>query len=310
MTTESTAANHREPQVAIVPLDQVALEDMGLAAAHIDDWLRAISDDMITLERLQHFAGCVPVIGNIMALVDTLSDIVTLSESVEVDPLVWVSLGINLIGVIPAPPNMAAARMTLRPMLALARQHGKKTLGDALIAVAVGHLNASIVGTIDNFLDQTEGMLPTLLEDCGTFCEGMLNDLASGLDAMVNGTFDAQGELDSAELELSTWWHDPESTAANFLSAVASSYKAGAKGLANAVAKQFVPDKAKALVAPYIGTLRDMGPRVRQQLKKLADPNDPNSLESLRMAMADAADEWWVHNNSVVATSNPRRSVP
>lgn len=305
MTTESTAANHREPQVAIVPLDQVALEDMGLAAAHIDDWLRAISDDMITLERLQHFAGCVPVIGNIMALVDTLSDIVTLSESVEVDPLVWVSLGINLIGVIPAPPNMAAARMTLRPMLALARQHGKKTLGDALIAVAVGHLNASIVGTIDNFLDQTEGMLPTLLEDCGTFCEGMLNDLASGLDAMVNGTFDAQGELDSAELELSTWWHDPESTAANFLSAVASSYKAGAKGLANAVAKQFVPDKAKALVAPYIRTLRDMGPRVRQQLKKLADPNDPNSLESLRMAMADAADEWWVHNNSVAGNVKP-----
>ncbi|MBV6290511.1 RHS repeat protein, partial [Pseudomonas sp. MAFF 301350] len=208
-------------------------------------WLRDISDDMITLERLQNFAGCVPVIGNIMALVDALSDIITLSESAEVDSLVWVSLGINLIGVIPAPPNMAAARMTLRPMLALARQHGKKTLGDALIAVAVGHLNASIVGTIDDFLDQTEGKLTELLEACGTFCEDMLNDLANGLEAMVNGTLDAQGELDNAELELSKWWHDPESTTSNFLSALASTYKAGTKGLANTLAKQFVPDKAK-----------------------------------------------------------------
>ncbi len=83
MTTESTAANHREPQVAIVPLDQVALEDMGLAAAHIDDWLRAISDDMITLERLQHFAENYPLVRLKVdkALLSGLTPIICLGET-------------------------------------------------------------------------------------------------------------------------------------------------------------------------------------------------------------------------------------
>jgi hypothetical protein len=56
-----------------------------------------------------------------MALIDVLNDIAILSRSEKRDPLDWVSLGIDLIGVIPA-PRMAAARMSLRPMLYLVRQ--------------------------------------------------------------------------------------------------------------------------------------------------------------------------------------------
>jgi len=44
-------------------------------------------------------------------------DIVTLTKSKQRELLDWVSLGINLIGVLPAPPTMAAARMSLRPTL-------------------------------------------------------------------------------------------------------------------------------------------------------------------------------------------------
>ncbi|MDT8927072.1 hypothetical protein RBE51_30235, partial [Pseudomonas taiwanensis] len=60
----------------------------------------------------------------------------------------WVSLGINLIGVLPAPPTMAAARMSLRPTLFLVRQELRNSaqmlLGDSLITVLMGHLNATI----------------------------------------------------------------------------------------------------------------------------------------------------------------------
>ena len=112
----------REPQVAVVPLDQIQVEDVGLGAANVDAWLQEISGGVVTLERIKTVAGGLPVVGNIMALVDALSDIVRLATGEKRDPLDWVSLGINLIGMIPIPPGMAAARMTLRPMLFLVRQ--------------------------------------------------------------------------------------------------------------------------------------------------------------------------------------------
>ena len=146
----------REPQVAIVPLDQIQVEDVGLGAANVDAWLQDISGGVVTLERIKTVAGGLPVVGNIMALVDALNDIVRLATSDKRDPLDWVSLGINLIGMVPIPPGMAAARMSLRPMLFLVRQEmrqaGKMVLGDALIEILIGHLNATIVGTLDDFV--------------------------------------------------------------------------------------------------------------------------------------------------------------
>jgi hypothetical protein len=103
-----------------------------------------------------------------MALIDVLNDIAVLSRSEKRDPLDWVSLGIDLIGVIPVPANMAAARMSLRPTLYLVRQEmkvaGKALLGDALINVIAGHLNATIVGEIDHFVKTAQSSLPDLLD--------------------------------------------------------------------------------------------------------------------------------------------------
>ncbi|MGC3934341.1 hypothetical protein, partial [Pseudomonas atacamensis] len=96
--------------IAVVPLNLIMVEDVGRNAAQFDAWLREISGDLVTLERIKTVAGALPVVGNIMALVDALNDVVTLSNSPRRDPLNWVSLGINLIGVLPMPPNMAAAR--------------------------------------------------------------------------------------------------------------------------------------------------------------------------------------------------------
>ncbi|MCS5514824.1 hypothetical protein NWF32_02105 [Pseudomonas qingdaonensis] len=92
---------------------------------------------------------------------------VTLVKSKQREVLDWVSLGINLIGVLPAPPTMAAARMSLRPTLFLVRQElrnsAKMLLGDSLIQVLIGHLNATIAGTIDDFVTQAKPRLAEIL---------------------------------------------------------------------------------------------------------------------------------------------------
>ncbi|TMU70104.1 hypothetical protein FGA82_28625, partial [Pseudomonas fluorescens] len=113
MTTE-TAVAKREPQAAIVPLNAIDVQDVASSAAAFDAWLQSATDGVVTLDRIKNYAGFLPVVGNIMALVDALSDIVTLSDAKQRDLLTWASLGINLIGVLPLPPSMAAARMTLR----------------------------------------------------------------------------------------------------------------------------------------------------------------------------------------------------
>ena len=143
--TEPTQATskpvERAPEVAVAPLNTIAKEDIGAGAAAFDKWLRKISDGYITLERLSTVAGSLPVIGNIMALIDTIMDMVVVIQNTinkkETDFLHWVSLAINLIGVIPI-PAMSAARMSLRPALHLARQKlalGVKDLGTALVEV-------------------------------------------------------------------------------------------------------------------------------------------------------------------------------
>ena len=93
----------RAQEVAVGPLNTIDQQDAGAAA--FDKRLRKISYDYVTLERLGIVAGSTPVIGNIMTLSDAIMDVVQVTQKTtakkEVDFLLWVSLGINLIGVVP-----------------------------------------------------------------------------------------------------------------------------------------------------------------------------------------------------------------
>jgi hypothetical protein len=109
-----------------------------------------------------------------------------------------VSLGINMVGVIPVPPTMAAARMSLRPMLFMIRQEGKQILGDALIEIIAGHLNADIVASLDDFVDQAEGKLKEALAAAGSKVEEILTEICKGLDALVDGKLGSKDDLDDA----------------------------------------------------------------------------------------------------------------
>lgn len=188
----SSKTVERDPEVAVAPLNTIDQQDIGAAAAAFDKWLRKISHDYVTLERLATVAGSLPVIGNIMALIDAVMDVVGVIQKLiakkEIDFLEWVSLGINLIGVVPVPPAMSAARMSLRPALHLVRQklkQGVKDLGAALIEVLIAHLNATLAGEIDTFIDSAMGKLTGILHDCADIADGIADDLIKILNRCI-----------------------------------------------------------------------------------------------------------------------------
>ena len=293
-------AKQREPQVAVAPLNTIAVEDVGRGAAKVDAWLQSTSGGVVTLDRIKNVAGALPVVGNIMALVDALGDIITLAESEEPDLLDWVSLGINLIGVLPLPPTMAAARMTLRPTLFLVRQElrnsSKLLLGDALIEVLVGHLNATIVGTLDDFIAQAQPKLVAVLDDAGQLGEQVITELAKGLEAVVNGQLDAKGDLSAAGSQLSLagdqLLHDPKAAIGNIFDASLSAYKAVGKGMANTAAKSLLPEEAKQRVQTKTAELTALCPELRNQISRLSDPRAVHSIGWLLQMLAGAVAIW------------------
>ncbi|PKA73054.1 RHS repeat-associated protein [Pseudomonas baetica] len=300
MTTPTSAEKKREAQVAVVPLNTIDIKDVGRGAAKFDAWLQSISGGVVTLERVKNVAGALPVVGNIMALVDALGDIVTLAKSKQRQILDWVSLGINLIGVLPAPPTMASARMTLRPTLGLVRQElrnsAKMLLGDSLIEVLIGHLNANIVGTIDNFVEQAKPKLASILDDAGELGQKAVNEIAKGLETVVNGKLDAKGDLSAAGSKMSAaggqLLHNPKAAIGNIFGAAFSAYKAAGKGVANSAAQHLLPDRAKALVLSNTSMLRTLGVELRTQLKKLGDPSVQHSIGWLLQMLAGAVVTW------------------
>ncbi|WP_246376174.1 hypothetical protein [Pseudomonas crudilactis] len=303
MTTE-VAAVKREPQVAIVPLNAIDVQDVASSAATFDAWLQSASGGVVTLDRIKNVAGALPVVGNIMALVDALGDIVTLSNAQKRDLLAWASLGINLIGVLPLPPAMAAARMTLRPTLFLVRQEMKASsrmlLSTSVIEVLVGHLNESIIGTLDDFVEQAKGKLPGILADAGKLGEDVINEIAKGLDTVANGKLDAKGDAQAAGQQISAagdqLLNDPLAAIGNIFGAASSAYKAAGKGLANSAADHLLPDEIKQRVASETAKLRAMGPELRTQLSKLDDESVQNSIGWLLLILSSAVTLWRKRN--------------
>ena len=259
---------------------------------------------MVTLDRIKNVAGALPVVGNIMALVDALGDIVTLSNAQKRDLLAWASLGINLIGVLPLPPAMAAARMTLRPTLFLVRQEmrasSKMLISSSVIEILIGHLNESIIGTLDDFVEQAKGKLPGILADAGKLGEDVINEIAKGLDTVANGKLDAKGDLKAASAQASAavdqFKNDPLASFGNIFAAASSAYKAAGKGLANSAADHLLPDEVKKRVATETAKLRAMGPELRTQLSKLDDESVQNSIGWLLLILSSAVTLWRKRN--------------
>ena len=304
MSTEVTALPPSEPQVAVVPLNLIGVEDVGSGAARFDAWLTEISGGWVNLENIKNVAGSLPVVGNIMALVDALGDIVSLAEGESEDVLLWASLGINLIGVIPAPPGMAAARMSLRPTLFLVRQemrnNRKGMLGDALVEVVVGHLGATLVGEIDHFVTEALGKLDEVLDTTAKLGVGMLNEIADGLENVVNGKLDAGGDLKKAghltSEAVDQLLHDPKASISNIFVAASQAYKAAGKGMVNQASTLLLPKEVKPVIARKAQALRALGPVLVTRLAEMKDKNRKHSIAALLEVLHKAVAQWNLRN--------------
>ncbi|MCA1248431.1 DUF6531 domain-containing protein, partial [Massilia sp. MS-15] len=285
----------RAPEVAVAPLNTIDQQDINAGAAAFDKWLRKISNDYVTLERLSTVAGSLPVIGNIMALIDAIMDIVeiiqkSLNKSAkEIDFLQWVSLGINLIGVIPVPPAMGAARMSLRPALHLVRQKlalGVKDLGSALVEVLIVHLNATLAGEIETFVDSAMGKLAGILDECANTADGIADDLIKILNRCIGR--EPLFEV-AAMAEVEDRLHDPKVTSSwrRMLGALGQQYKRAAN-YAVAVAASHLPESAIAGVTGIIKHLTAFKPALRNKLAALADAQKPMSIQWILMRLRDA----------------------
>ncbi|WEJ21579.1 RHS domain-containing protein [Pseudomonas sp. SD17-1] len=305
--SDNTPAKQRPPQAAVVPLDQIGIEDVSSGAAVFDAWLRDISGGYVNLERLKEVAEVLPVIGNIIALVDAVGDVVNLASSDKPDPLDWVSLGINLIGVIPTPPTMAAARKSLRPMLVLARQEGKQMLGDSLIEIIVGHLNATLLGEIDAFLADAEGQLEAILKECADVGEKLVNNTANAIDAVITGKLDSAENLEaagrSAIAAKNALRSDPSVVFENAFAALSDAYAAMGKGAANMIMRNAVPEGVQHEVLARTRALRSLAPQMRTQLMSMTSAANPQSIESMRLILHNSSVLWHKRNPKALGST-------
>ncbi|MET3493391.1 RHS repeat-associated core domain-containing protein [Variovorax boronicumulans] len=273
----------REPQTAVAPLNTIVGDDIAAASKAVDNWLRSFSGGYVTLERLTMVLGSIPIVGNIMALVDVFLDIINIVEKKAKDGiesfLLWVSLGINLIGLIPLPPTMAAARMSLRPTLHLVKQELKtavSNLGEAIVVALVGHLNATIVGELDKFIDGAIAKLDEMLKNCAKLADSVVDNLVDVLRRVL-GQKDlfTVGKAPTPESKV----HDPktQSTWSRMWGSAVRYTKQSANYVAKAAASQ-LPASVAAQVNGVISRLLDFKGNLRRQLVRLADKEAQASI--------------------------------
>ncbi|WP_080419960.1 RHS repeat-associated core domain-containing protein [Burkholderia ubonensis] len=270
-----------EKEQAVTWLSDISPKDVAQGGNRFDAWLRKISGNHVTFEDVKTFAGAVPIVGNIMAAVDALGDIAAIVQKRGGQVLDYMSLAINLIGIIPLPPTLAPFRMSARPLLALVRNQlliTRSNLGAAIISVLVTHINATCATEIEDFLNKLKAGLVELLDGCASKAEELMVAIATGMDKALHGQlFDNSGNLKRAEQLAKKMgdnrpWYST-SRVGDGIAFAWEGYKALGKTVGNKVtgaAAKLAPD---AWLEPFRGTvafLRTEAPKVAKSIRSLA----------------------------------------
>ncbi|MEN8643074.1 RHS repeat protein, partial [Pseudomonas sichuanensis] len=246
-------------------------------------------------------AGNVPVAGNSIALIEALGAIATLARSKVPDPLDCATFALNLIALVTSPASEAPARMSLRPMLLFVRQEGKQVLDDAAVELLAGHLNADIVGSLDNFVSQATGKLKGVLAEAATLGERIILDIASGLATLAEGAGSRHARPASATS--SALIHNPLATLDNYLAGAFSAYKNAGKGMTSANISPTLSTAAKAELLAHSAHLRTLAPLIHGMILKLGDASSSGSIEALSQILASSVKQWRQRNPQQVAAN-------
>ena len=288
-------------QKAVTPLNKMSFKDVKASVAKIDKWLLAHTDNYVSLSTLKNVASAVPVVGNIFAIVDVAYDVVDISKKPSPDFFDWVNLGLDLVGVVPIPPNMAAMRMSMRPGLNLVLQNVKQgiknEISDTIIVILTDHLNEQLAGELDKFAEKAQPLLKDMLQKCGNKVTEINNSFTTGFTKILSGqVFSSVGNIKQAQKSMSkvnadAMVRNPRKTLSNMWDATVNVAKAGAKEYLNTGAKvvsAVVPASAKKPILVVIGDIRKFGQKAPQYLMVLADPAKAMSIAWLLTLLVKA----------------------
>ena len=278
-------------------LTDVHPDDVRASGEGFNAWLIDVTHGYVNVERLATVASAIPILNNLMALADVLSDIVSIIRKRGGDLLDYLGLAINLIGVIPFPPVLAPMRLAARPMLALIRNElmiHKRDIAAAVVSIVVTHVQASCATEIENFLTTLQGVVNELIDTCAKKAQEILTSLADGIDALLAGKlFDpAKNEKQAAEyrqLMKKSGWFSKDKVAGAWGYLSESTAALGKRGANSAGGKlsEAIPAKLVAPIREIATSLRTLAPVVFNKINELKG-SDEGKLMWLLVKLADA----------------------
>ncbi|AYO52823.1 RHS repeat-associated core domain-containing protein [Acinetobacter wuhouensis] len=293
-------------QVAVTPLNKLYAADVKSGMNKINSWLKTNTKGYVDLNTIKSVAGSLPVIGNAVALVDAVYDVIDISKKPSPGFGDWLNLGLDVIGIIPVPPTMATMRMSLRPTLNLVRQKGGGVISDAILVILSDHLNERIAGELDQFAAKAQPLVKQMMQSCGTKITTISNDFANGIQNVLNGkVFSSAGNIKQAQKQLgkvtlNNLQRDTTKTIGNAVDGLVNYWKASVKEQANTVAKvasSVVPASAKQPIQNVINLIRAFGKKAPQYLMSLADPAKAMSIAWLLNALIKAVAKFKLKGN-------------
>ncbi|WP_228140723.1 RHS repeat-associated core domain-containing protein [Acinetobacter sp. TGL-Y2] len=297
-------------QVAVTPLNKLYAADVKSGMNKINSWLKKNTNNYVDLNTIKSVAGSLPVIGNAIALVDAVYDVIDISKKPSPSFFDWLNLGLDVIGIIPAPPTMATMRMSIRPTLNLVRQQAKGVISDTILVILSDHLNERIAGELDQFAAKAQPLVTGMMQNCGTKITAISNDFANGIQKILSGkVFSSTGNVKQAQKQLSkvsisNLQRNTQATIGNAVDGVVNLWKAGVKENINTVAKGIsfaVPASAKQPIQTVINLIRAFGKKAPQYLMSLADPKKAMSIAWLLNVLLQAALKFKAKNKKTAA---------
>ena len=282
-------------------------KDARAGANKFDSWLRQISDGYITLDRLAMAAGTIPVIGNAMAVVDTMLAIKEMVNKKDTNTLDWMNLAINVIGIIPGAGN--AARTTLRPILHLVRDQAlrhKGLLTEPVVTAIVNHFVEGHKGDIDGYIKTIQGQMDSMLKEVSRHAQRTLSSSADALLKIASGkVFDTRmlhQKSKEAFNKATVWTLEGEN-----LYVVSLRYKteAEAKDLANSAVVKLVPGPIKTKLTTIAAQLNGYSQKVDARIMGLA-----GDLLKLLSLLLEALKRRKNHGRPAAVTGKAQKTNP
>ena len=283
----------RSAATAVVPLDQVTAQGAGDLAAAVDRQLRSFSQGQLTLPELMTAAGPIPVLGNILGVGSTAVDVFNLlaRDSLTADFAFddWASLGANAIGTFAGASS--EGRIVLRPTVQVLRQHlhrDGQAIDATTVALLTTHLNATLAGTLEAYVQRGLEMLGPMLEQAANLVQAITNDLAAVLERRAGGSPTRRKPRSVPLL------HDPHQKYEAFWGAFHLN-----RSNAGPQARRSANDAATLHRCAALA--RELGSAAKSSLRHQADPGVPRSIAWLLSKLLEASKTPPVIRNVVIS---------